>query len=520
MKSTSILRISLTAVLMVALAAGAAFAASNNKVLLVASVLEVTSLDPAIANDSSSRIILRSVYEPLLDWEGKKLEPQPKLATKYTVSPDGLVYTFTLRKGVKFTDGTPLNAEAVKFSFDRVKRIGQGPAWMIEPLAKTEVVDAYTVKMTLSRPFSPFPKFLPWIYIVSPTAIKQHDNNDESKKWLQTNMVGSGPYKLAEWEYGQQAVLVKNDDYWRGWRGNHVERIIRRIVKEPSAQKMLLERGDVDLALQISVNDLPAMRKNKDLVVHSDPSLSTYFIQMNTQKGPLKDPRVRQALTYAFDYGEMIEYGMNGFASRATGPFPEELVGKFTTGMPKYEFNLEKAKKLLAQAGYPNGFSIDFKYVTGLEEERKSGEILQANLKKIGVEVKLQELMWPTLLASLQKPETAADTFGFYNNPVYASPDSYIFYMYHSSMQGTKGRNLNYYTNDKVDDLGEQARKTPDVKKQQSIYREAAKIIANDFTGIPVFRSHFTVVARKNVKGYVFNPMLLEKFNFYEFYKD
>lgn len=482
------------------------------------------TIDPAIANDVASAVPMRGIYETLVGYKGSKTdELEPVLAEEWQVSPDGLTYTFKLRKNVKFHDGTDFNADAVKYSFDRVMKINQGPADIFKPVKEIKVLDPYTVQIVLKYPFAPFLYTLAsqvGPLIVSPSAVKAHEvNGDLGQKWLRDHEAGTGPYKLAEWVPEQQITLARFEEYWKGWSGKHVDKIVIKNIVEPATARMLLEKGDVDAAQFVSQDDYPAFKQNPDIDLKVNPSLNTLYVILNVSKGPLKDKRVRQAVALAFDYQSVLNDVLMGYGRELRGVLPSTLWG-FAEDLPPNSFDLEKAKTLLKEAGVPAGTTLRYLYVTGDEYERRVGEVLQAGLSQLGIKLEVVPMTWSTLYAAISNRDTAPDMYGFYWFPRVADPDNWLYIMFHSSSQGARGYNCGYYANPNVDKLLDDARRITDQAKRADLYKQVQRIISQDFALIPVAQLDYVIPMRAWVKGYVFNPMYIDTFNYYDMYKE
>jgi peptide/nickel transport system substrate-binding protein len=338
-----------------------------------------------------------------------------------------------------------------------------------------------------------------------------------AQAYLRDHTAGTGPYKLEQWRPNELMVLVQNETYWRGWSGQHARRIVLRPINDPSTQRLMLAGGSLDVAQSVTIEGAAAMDKDPNITARRDSSFSTFQLFINTQRGPLKDRRVREALAYAFDYDAHITGAMRGTVVRSFAPYPPEMTGGIP-GVKPIQRNLDRARQLLREAGYANGFPLQFKFITGRDEDQKAGQILQASLAEIGVKVQINEAPWVTLLSQLQDPATAYDIYPFVILPFVNSPDTFLFPFYHSSMQGRKGRNLTYYSNPAVDQLLDKARVELNPANRRTLYQEAGKTIANDFVAIYVDRSVHLQAFRKRVKGFVYNPLMPFMFNFYELY--
>jgi peptide/nickel transport system substrate-binding protein len=484
---------------------------------------EPDSLDPAITTVNGGRSTVKNIYESLVDLEKGSVEPKPALATAWQVSPDGLTYTFTLRRGVTFTDGSPWNAEAARFGIERTMKIQQGPAWVLRAVKAVEATDESTLRISLKEPYAAFLDGLVLIAFPSPTAVRQNEKDgDLGRGWLRDHAVGTGPFKLDRWDPGQQLTLVRNDQYWRGWNGPHVTRVIHRFIKEPATQRLMLEKGDLDLSSVVSVDDLPALQRNKDLVVQAHPTWWVFSLQMNTQKGPLKDVRVRKAIAYLFDYEGHNKGAMKGMVQPAHGPFPPEMVGKSRIpGVVTYSRDVEKAQALLREAGLGSGGAkLSMNIIAGFDEHKKAAEILQANLAEVGIQLHIQEMNGPTWTNTNTTLETAPDIVPYWAVPAFNNPDAILSLIYHSRSQGKNGRNWMYYQNPRVDDLIDQARAVLDPTKRNALYENVARLITEDCPVILVNRPLNVTPHRAWLKGYYYNPAYLYMYRFYEMWLD
>jgi peptide/nickel transport system substrate-binding protein len=371
---------------------------SDLKTLIVLTPLDTQTLDPAVNYDFSGGFFLLNCYEGLVKAVGsKEAKITPALAESWEISPDGLTYTFKVRQSVKFHDGTPLNAEAVKYSFDRLLAMKMGAVGNFTSIDKIEVVDDQTVKFVLKAPFPSFLLALTSMWgpiVVSPTAVKAHETNgDMGQAWLAENDAGTGPYKVEKWERNQQLTLVRNPDYWGGWGDKFLEKIIVRFVPETTTMREMIEKGDADVAVGMSsIQDLDALAKTAGVVVEEFPAMSIREVRINTTKPPLDDVRVRQALAWSFDYDQAANGILGGHAIRMDSITAKGVAGYYKPSF-MYTKDLEKAKQLLADAGHPDGgFSLDYIWLSGLDVDRQIGEMWQADLKQLGIDLKIQEM--------------------------------------------------------------------------------------------------------------------------------
>ncbi len=368
--------------------------------LIVAFSRDPTTLDPAVYYEFEGQMVIDAVYEQLVTYqqdENGLLTIVPKLAESWDVSPDYKEYTFHLRQGVKFHDGEPYNAEAQKLAYERMASINAGPAFMISAyVASMEVVDEYTLKMTLNGSYPEYLDIMAGFWCpsraVSPKAVTDHTvEGDFAGDWFRENAVGTGPYKLESWTHGQQIVLVKNDDYWGGWSGSHFNKVIVKIVAEASTQRLLLEKGDIDaIIFPLTSEDAAALRTVPDVTVGGSPTNFMILMYLNTQVDPTKELKVRQALVAAFNYDTALNEIFKDTAIANSSPIPIGYAG-YIDVKPKQD--LEKAKQLLAEAGYPpKKLSLEIEFEEGNQTYRRVAEMFQSDLSSIGVDLSIREI--------------------------------------------------------------------------------------------------------------------------------
>lgn len=496
---------------------GRVLAASKNT-LVVTSGADAVTLDPGVSFDGQSPLVWRGVYESLLDYKGDTLEFIPSLAESFQVSDDKKTYTFKIRKGVKFTDGEVLDAEAVKFNIERQVKIKLGIAFALAPITAMETPDKDTLILKLSGPSDGFLSAfaaLITVGIISPKAIRDNEkDNDGAQGWLRSNMVGTGPYIMKSYTQSQQAVMVRNPDYWRGWDGDHFERIIVKYVHEASSAQLLLEQGESDVALFLPDDVVESLDGKPGITVTNVPSFEIYYLMMNCKKGPTADVRVRRAIAQGFNYDAFIQGTLRGKAKRAHGPVPSTFVGH--ADVPIYEYNVEKAKKLLADAGYPNGgFKLKYTYESGYFWKRPLGELFQSNMKDLGIDVDIQELSPAAWAGLLSNPETADHSFGVVWWPTLATPYDYLWSLFYTGAQGSAGYNWGYYSNPEVDKLLDQGSVEPDETKRLALYARAQQIIVEDSPALFVYEKNYRLPMSDKLKGFVYNGMRSATFDFY-----
>lgn len=514
-----------------AAAAPAAPAAPLNrdpKTLVLGFNESADNLDPAQAYNVANNIITRGIYEGLVTLKGSSLsEVEPVLAESYEANADQSQYTFKIRQGVKFHDGTALDAQAAADSIIRGIEL-KGPTFNIvgrflgdDPAAAIKVVDPATLQFTLDGPQPLFLLGLASAYgtgIVSPKAVKDNAKDDDlAREWFQTNSVGTGPFKLEKFAPGDEFVLVRNADYWRGWEApGHFEKVVIKIYPEGSTRRQLIEKGEIDIIRPGGAEDLEALQTSGQFNIGDAPLMRIDYAAYNTH-GALKDPRVRQAIGYAFDYDGYIQGIRKGFGQKPQGPFPRTLAGHDPETF-MYSTDLEKAKALLKEAGWVDGTEITYTYYPGFYGE-DVGPVLQAQLEQIGIKVKIEERNiadFNGLFYGDQPPAERPDMMWYAWWPDYNDPYSWSWVLYHKDAAGSSGANGGFYDNARVNELIDKSITTTDPKEIATLYKEVQKIITlDDPAGLWVEDSVDRTVIGKDIEGQVYNALYTNTFDFW-----
>lgn len=502
-------------------AAPAAAAGAGPDTLVVAQGVSVQTLDPQIVYDNTV-LITRGTYESLVTLRGGTAQVVPKLATSWQSTPDAKTWTFKLRSGVKFHDGTPFTSAAVKGTVERLIKINRGMGYAYKGVVDTiDTPDPQTVVFHLTGPDAAFAAKLAAVsgaLMVSPAAIAAHaSGTDMGQGWLGANEAGTGPYVLESYDKGAgQVVLSAFPDYWGGWQGRHVKRVIFKIAPEASTQRLMLERGDADILTIVAPDIIDALAKESGIKVLSFPTQRIFYIAMHCQRPPLNDVKVRQALSYAFDYAGAKSLIFNGNLAPLYGPLPQSDPSHLQASDTPYKFDLAKAKQLLGESSHPTGgFTLSLFLFQGDPTFEKAAEILQAQLKNLNIQINIQSMTSSVLLQKAGKPETAPDLLPVRNYPDYADPSSMLDATFGRDGWGTAGWNFSFYANDKVEALMKQANQITDQRKRVSLFRDAQKIVVNEAGAIFIGTLINRVPMRSNVQGYSFNPWLGNTFDIY-----
>jgi peptide/nickel transport system substrate-binding protein len=476
--------------------------------MVIGLVAEPVTMDPPQITDLNSTRVAKRIFEGLTAQELGSYKIVPGLARSWDISKDGLVYTFRLRPDVKFHDGTPLTAEAVRFVFDRQLN-EQSPFYktgtypyvkgFLGNVASVEVIDPLTVQIRLKSPLTPFIQYLAHhsLYVYSPESLKKWGKD------VVKHPVGTGPFKLESWESGVRLVLSRHDQYWGG--PAKIRQAVYVPIVEAQARLTAIKTGEIDLTLDVPPDALEGLRRDPNVVVAEADSSAVWFVVLNTRHPALKDKRVRQALNHAVNKEAIIRDILRGTAIVATSPLSPVYGAFHEPNASKYPFNPERAKALLREAGYPNGFELTFlvpESGSGMQSPVEMATVIQANLAAVGVKAKIQTMEWGAYLKKyLDGPDMAEMSW----NPSIGDPD-HMMYMLLSSDRFPPAFNAGFYQNPRVDDLLRKARTTLDEAQRVAMYREAQKVVTDDAPWIIVDHGKQMIVHRKRVQNFKLHP--------------
>ncbi|MBM3318140.1 MAG: glutathione ABC transporter substrate-binding protein [Candidatus Eisenbacteria bacterium] len=475
--------------------------------LVIAQGTDATTLDGHLYTDSPTASIMEHMIETLFSFEpdGRIV---PKLATSYTASADGRTWTIKLRSGIRFHDGTPFNAEAVKFNLDRVLDPATRAAFrfLIDRVTEVTAVDDTTVRIVTNAPFAPMIAHLAHsgTGIQSPTAIRRL-GADYSR-----SPVGTGLFKFREWVRGDRVVMTRNDDYW-GEKA-YLDEVTFRAIPEDGTRVLALEGGAVHVAVRVPPRDIERLEKVAGIRVDNTSSLRTIFVAFNTQRPPFNDKRVRQAINYAVNKRAIVGTSspptgaLAGTARISDAPIAPNVQG-YTSTMT-YEWDMDKAKALLAEAGHGRGLSFTMHHPTGRyvrDAEIAAG--IQALLRRVGVEARLVTMEFGTYVATIRGPKAIDEIqMGMLGWGCITGDADYGLYALFHSTQWPPNFNTAFYKNPRVDALLDQGRTTMDQSARDRIYKEAMKIIMDDAPWLFLHSESQVTGVRATVQGLIVHP--------------
>ncbi len=499
---------------------------AEEKVLVFGRGGDSVGLDPAYETDGNSFMVCDNIYEALVFYKDESTALEPGLAESWDISPDGKTYTFNLRKGVKFHDGTPFNANAVVFSIGRmmkdrqVKFYGKNwdiPAqerppeyWVSMEMDKTvgaiEAVDDYTVVFKLKRVEAPFLANMGMDFadIISPTAFLKNP-----KEFLR-NPVGTGPFKFVSWVKDDRIILEKFNDYWDKSSGPYLDKVVFRSIPENSVRFLELKTGNIHICQFPDPADIALAKEDPNLILPTQPGMNIGYLSFNHTKEPWKsNVNLRKAIAHAIDRKAIVDNIYQGMGQVAKNPIPPTMWG-YNTAIPGFKYDPELAKEYLEKAGYQGGKGLGEITLWSMPVPRpynpkgvKIGEAMSADLAKVGITAKVVTFEWGTYLKRQREQPPEMDLFQLGWTGDNGDPDNFLAVLFDglaSSSIRTQWHNQKYH------DLMVKGRQTIDQAKRAEIYKEAQQLIFDECAVISV--AHSTVIwpAQKNVANFKLHP--------------
>ncbi|MHB8076479.1 ABC transporter substrate-binding protein [Desulfosporosinus fructosivorans] len=450
-------------------------------------------IDPGIITDYTSCVAVVNMYDSLVypDLDNKIV---PSVAKEWKVSPDGLEWTFTLNKGIKFHDGSELQASDVVFSANRLMTIGEGFAYLFKDyLAKTEAGDDYTVKFTLSKPFAPFLSILPRLYILNEDLVKSHqaqgsygEFGDYGKAYLAENDAGSGAYTCSAMKVQDRIVLKKFKDYFGTFETNAPDSVEIIMNTEPATIRTMMANKQLDISDQWQTNEAYSALDGIDGVnLGSYSNGSIFYLMLNTKKAPTDDVHIRRALAYLIDYAQVTKSLFPGYV-KADSVVPKGVLGY--TEEYNYDFNLEKAKEELKQSKYANALAstaVEVDWIADVPDEEKLALLIQATAQQIGLKVNVVKVPWATHVDNVARIESTANATTTFVSSDYSEAGAMLYQRFHSDTAST-WQQTEWLKDPAVDAKIKSALTTTDETARVAIYKELQKEAYDNCWGIPV----------------------------------
>ena len=476
-------------------------------VLKIANTANITTWDP-IKSFSTEAAYMANLYEQLLriNPPGAAEKFTPLLAERWESNEDGTAWTFYLRPNVKFHDGEPMNAEAVKASIEAAAdHAGASFIWWM--LDNVEVVDDLTVKfnLTASAPIDLIASSLYGAWIVSPKALNAAAADEN---YFEAGLeAGTGPYMLESYTPDQEIVFTRFEDYWGGWDTDQFDKVLVQIVTEATTQQQMLEGGDADLVTRIPIENYDAFKNNPGYTYFEEPSFFNYVGFFNVLRPPLDNVKVRQALSYAIPYDDIITIGAKGLGTQSRGPVPAG-VWPWSPDVNQYTYDLEKAKELLKEAGHEDGgFSLRLTYAAENDTEAAFAPLIKDSFAQIGVDVSLEAIAFNQQWEEAKSdPANAQDMFLLLYWPTYsdAGSDNLWSMFYYTEKPFF---NLSYWNNTDFNALVDEAigATVSDPVTSQAKYVEAMNLLVDEAPGLFFFDTKAVFIIPNHIAGFQYN---------------
>jgi ABC-type transport system substrate-binding protein len=490
----------LLAVVLVAPAIGAPAPPPRGGTLIIAEGSDATTLDGHLYTDSPTAERMEHICETMID-----LTPdgaiRPRLAASWSFSPDGRRLTLRLRPNVRFHDGTPFNGDAARFNLERILNPETRAPWrsLVDRVTAVVRLDQSTIVLTTNAPFAPLLVNLTHsgTCMQSPTAIAARGQD------YARNPVGTGPFRFQEWVRGDRITVTRFDEYW-GEKAN-LDAIQWRVIPDDGARVAAIESGAVHIAKRVPPRDMERLRRN--LRIEVVPSLRTIFIGFNVTKAPFTDRRVRQALNHAINKSAIVTSILAGTGRVSDSPLAPGVVGY--SRIMTYDYDLDRARALLREAGLPTGFRATFHHPTAryIRDAEIAGAV-QGLLRRIGVELELVTMDIGSLVALTSRPqaESVVQMYMLGWGVVTGDADYGLYNLFHSANFPPVGFNRGFYRNPQVDSLLDRARTTVDQAERNRLYRQAMEVIMADAPWIFMHVESQITAYRQEVGGVFMHP--------------
>lgn len=461
--------------------------------LVAAQSAELRTLDPHQATDVYSRRLMANIFDRLIE-KDENMDLVPGLAKSWRYLDDTSV-EFILREGVLFQNGTELTASDVKYTLENAglsARVGM----LYDSITEVEVIDKHTLIIKTAEPFGPLLHHLS--HITASIMSEEYNNSTED---YAVNPMGTGPYKMVEWLAGDRVILEAHEDYFRGEA--RIKNVVVRNIPEETSRVIGLETGEIDISQDVLSISRMSILDDPSLELQEMSALGISYLGFNVQRGPLQDERVRQAIAYAINRDQIIDTILMGSVEKANGLFGPGVFG-YSEESETIGYDVDKAKALMADAGYGDKEINLIVTTSGSETNTQIMTIVQAQLKEIGINLDLQQLEWGAFLSTTAMGETDLFYMGWSNSS--ADGDYGMSALLDSDLMGAAG-NRSFYKNERLDELLDMGRTELDEEVRRSYYAEAMDIVNEE---VPIYPFNFALANagyNKNVKGYVQSPL-------------
>ena len=459
------------------------------------------TLDPLAATDSRVDNLAVNLYSALVQYTPGTTDIQMDLAASYRLSEDARRHVFDLREDAHFHDGTPVLAEDVKYTIDRMLALKIG-VWRYHTAVRgAEVLDERRVAIDLFQPFAGFLGAMTRLYIVNAELIRPNESQgDFGQRWLQNHEAGSGPYRMVSFQPEQSIAVERFPAYHRGWGPRHVERAVFRVLREEVARRIALVNGDADWIYVSSADTLEALADEPGIRVNRDPTLNQLYIAFNTQSPHLRDVRVRRALALAYDYEGHITHLMRGNAAPAYGVFPAAAECA-SPEAPRPRTDFDEARRLVEDTGIESGeveLTMAFEGTTG---ETPIFETMRSGAQRLGIRLRAVDIEWDAKVHNYARLETSTDMGTVWIFAPAPQAHHYVYSLAHSSQAGDGGDNFAWYRSAAMDELLDTAAAELDAHRRCELYREVEALWLEDMPFAPVVTMVALSAQRNDLHG-------------------
>lgn len=463
--------------------------------LVVAQGADAKMLDPHGTNDQPSSRVMKQIYDRLVE-QTEDMELVPGLAESWENIDDSTV-EFKLRQGVKFHDGSDFTANDVKFTLLRALE-SSNVGHIVEAIdpEKIVVVDDYTIQIGTKYPFAPL---LAHLAHTASSILSESAVTEAGDKYGLEVVVGTGPFKFESWTNGEQIVMVRNDEYWQG--PAQLTKVTFRAIPENTSRTIELETGGADIIYDVDPADVQRVEDNEDLVLVRDANLSTTYIGFNCAKSPFDNVLVRQAINMALDKEAIVNNVYKGTGYQARGPLGPNVWAS-NQNLEPYPYDVEAAKALMVEAGYPDGFSTTI-WANENQQRMDIAEIVSNQLAAIGIKTEVKIMEWAAYLDGTAAGEHDMFILGWVT--VTGDPDYGLYPLFHSSAFGSAG-NRTFYSNPEVDALLEKGRTSVDSAEREEAYMRVQEIVRDEAPWVFTWGGENISGTAKNVKGFKQHP--------------
>ena len=466
------------------------------------------TIDPAKISDYTDYMAAVNLYDGLVTVDGDgNLAPQ--LASSWEVSDNATSVTFTLNPDAHFTDGSPVEAADVIYSFERLLRINQGPANLFDGVVAPGAVTSDapgTVTFSLSKTFAPFMATIPALMIVNSDVVEENAGDDDGQTWLATNVAGAGAYTLSSWDRGSRMIIAADPDYYGGWNDSPIDEVRWIVTNDEATVRSLAASGELTMTSQFQSPDTYAALVDMGrFYMESQPTSTAFYLKLNNQVAPTDDVHIRRAIALATDYDTIREVIFPG--EPMNSPLPGAFSDFHADDLPDLTYDMEAAAAEVAQSAYVGQpIPITLGYVAGTIFEEEISLLMQANLEALGFVVTQQADPWNRVTEIATDVAQTPNVNQIFFGPTYPSPDSMFFTQYHSAAAGTWA-SMDWAATPELDAMIDAARATGDTAEQAEIHKEIQRVLMAETHTIPLLTQTVQHAMDNCLQGFQAVPM-------------